>query len=106
SFSSHPPFSLSSFRPNHSLYKHPYPSARLITRGTFHTSPFALFHSNSILLNSVTHHRRFSASTKIMADYSTPFNPQDPYDINVLMELLNRTQAGKKGSAGFFCKRK
>ncbi|CAZ85648.1 unnamed protein product [Tuber melanosporum] len=41
-----------------------------------------------------------------MANYSTPFKPQDPDEINGLMELLNRTQAGKKGSARFFCKKK
>ncbi|CUS13112.1 unnamed protein product [Tuber aestivum] len=42
-----------------------------------------------------------------MADYSTPFKPQDPDEVNKLMELLNHTQAGKrKSDTGFFCKKK
>jgi len=40
-----------------------------------------------------------------MADYSTPFTPQDTGEVNALIELLDRAQAQKK-LAGFFCKKK
>ncbi|RPA89378.1 tRNA ligase [Choiromyces venosus 120613-1] len=41
-----------------------------------------------------------------MADHSTPFQPQDPGEINGLIEILNRAQSQKKSSTGFFCKKK
>ncbi|PWW73839.1 tRNA ligase [Tuber magnatum] len=41
-----------------------------------------------------------------MADYSTPFKPQDPDEVNGLIELLDHTQGRKKGNAEFFCKKR